>query len=164
MKADDDYLADIISVSAEVIQEDLFVKRYLPMLFSDNPALFNMSWLNEVAKSPHVRVYVIDRNNTLLYSVPPLRESPLSNANEEITKVLNYIQLETNMRQAYGALLLETNLPKLIDVTTETNQNFVKEWQAILARYGYGPSTDEGVAKNSDDIDEMGMTDSDDNW
>lgn len=136
--ADDSYLAEIINDSAEKISETTFVNTYLPLLFYDNPAVFNKRWLNEVAKNPHVRVYILDGRHQVIYSVPPLRSSPITKADDGVIRALNYLQLEKNLNAAHGARLLEQHLPTLIplEVDSIVDEDYVAEWKAILLRYG----------------------------
>ena len=161
--ADLDYLESIITNSTEVVQESLFIKRYLPLLFHEDPGAFNLSWLNEVSKNPHARAYVINAQNEILFSVPPLRPSPVNATNDNIVQVLNYIRLESNMNGVHGDALLSLHLPKLISLADNTTSEFSDEWRAILARYGY-ISTELPVEEVLLRDEITTMTDSDDGW
>jgi len=128
----------LIHGSAPTIFEDKFVRFYLPLIFNEDPGLFNHRWLNEVAGNPHARVYVVDgKTNKALFSVPPIRNSPLADTNSVVSQTLGYIQLEIQAKSVYGYALLEKTLPKLIKFTVDRDNEHVKEWQAILDRYGY---------------------------
>ena len=158
----DDACATIINTSTDKVSEVLFKNKYLPLLLHPNPAAFNCTWLNEVAKSPHVRVYVIGDAGEVLFSVPPLRSAPFSDNPGELVQVLTYIQLQSNMVPSRGNALLAVNLPKLINVVTD-NSTYIEEWRAIFDRYGL---TNEYITQDNiaDSGDYTELLDSDDGW
>ena len=158
--SDDTYLNDIISGSTETLSENIFITRYLPLIFQQDPAYFNLTWLNEVSKSPHARVYITNPIGEVLFSVPPLTANPLQGV-DNIINALNYIQLESSMHAKRGSMLLEQNLPALVNID-ENRQTYVQEWYAIFDRYGL---TDRYVKPEENKTSEQAtFTDELDDW
>lgn len=158
----DDICNTITSGSADRLSERLFVRKYLPLLMHSDPAAFNFAWLNEVCRSPHARVYIVNDANQIIYSIPPLRSSPFSENPQQLVMALNYIQLETNMMPIKGDMLLEQNLPKLINIKSDSS-TYLDEWKAILDRYGLSSLYETDAVKYKNRY--VGeLEDSDDGW
>jgi len=153
-----DYLNEIISNSVETILEEVFVNRYLPLIFNKDPQIFNLTWLNEVAKNPHVRVHVINRAKEVLYTVPPLRVSPLSNANSNLSKQLSFIRAIGNTSAVRAQLMLDNNLSNIVKIDSNYPEEYKKEWQAIFDRYNL---TDKYVKDNNSNLNIVEFIDED---
>jgi hypothetical protein len=159
----EDYLDQIINSSLVTLLENVFIKKFIPLLLHPNPLAFNLTWVNEVAKSPHVRVYIVNKDKTVLFSVPPLRDTPLNNDNPGLTNTLNYIQLEINRNTQHGNQILELNLPKLIDTETKISQGYAIEWKHIFDRYGLSDRYVDNSDKNKIN-DTESLMDTVDDW
>lgn len=157
------YLNSIISSSATILSEELFVKRYIPLLFDKDPSVFNLAWINEVAANPHVRVHISNSAGEIIFSVPPLRVSPITNNDPKLTQILDHIQLEINMRGIHGVNILNRELPRLIDVSTKAPEDFAMEWRAILDRYNLSHMY-AGTNISNKTSDASTIVDSDDGW
>lgn len=132
------YLTDIINASAVKLPEKLFKAKYLPLLFYKDPYIFNITWITEVSGSPHVRVYIIDDKDpdTVLFSIPPLREELMHSNDPNLMASLSLIKTRMNIDGVGGYIALSNQLPHLIGVKAADNKVFEAEWKAILDRYG----------------------------
>jgi hypothetical protein len=130
------YLKDVLMTVSPRVTEDDFRTKYLPLLFSSNPKDFTMRWVNEVARTMHSRVIVVDNltNDNLLFTVPPLFDM-VDNTKESIGLELSSVQQEMKRMPVYGLQLFKAALLNGIDISAEVNPEYEVEWRAILRRY-----------------------------
>jgi len=135
---DNSFLYNIINSSATKIPEKLFKSKYLPLLFYKDPYVFNITWITEIAESPHVRVFVTDDKdpNKVLFSIPPLREDLLHSKDHNLMASLALIKAQINVNGMGGMIELTNKLPTLIGIKPSDNKVYENEWRLILDRYG----------------------------
>ena len=151
-----DFLGTIIKSAATTIPETVFKSTYLPRLIHGNIEYFNVTWINDVAKSPHNRVNIVDNRGNVLFTVPPLCNLSLDSMQDQLSAKMKYIQAEMNSNALKGNMLLERLLPTFINFEPAISGEFEKEWIAIFERYGLSHllTKKEIVEETTDDYDD----------
>lgn len=139
------------------IPEDIFVKRYLPMLANKTGNTPLTEWLN-VAGHIYAEVNIIDKDGNIIFKVPSifkrLKTKEHKYAHQSVHEIIETSKLHSINSPNKGEHMMEeglkTTLPDPINSTDEDER-----WNAILARYGYvvnaeNPSTPSVEVKKED--------------
>lgn len=154
-----EYVSDILRISIPTVPYNVFKHKYLPMLLHAEPSVFNLTWIREIAKSPHARVNVVDSDGDVVYSIPPIADSLTTTISDEVPFILQEAQLASNIHANKGIQILNTVVPIMNKMLSKRNPNYIREWQHILEQEGlhevinYIPVDVSNVESTDDSID-----------
>jgi hypothetical protein len=144
---EDFFLTSIIEAGIPTVKEYELINalKYL----REDLHFFNVNWINNISKSPHNAVNVIENNSDMvLFQVPPmiiLKSDP----NKLLGKELSKVRLEIDNTPALRNILIANSLSANLSIIADTSE--VREgWKAMLIRYGYEDMLDVDEIVNSD--------------
>ncbi len=135
---EEDYTKIILDRQKPMLRFSVFKERYLPLLFSEDPSLFNNRWIEDVSISPYLEVDLIDEHGKLVYTVPPLRRQVNSHANTVLNEMTKMAVIEASIHSEMGNIFLENNLPKLVKFDDSRSPEIQERWKTFLTELGYG--------------------------
>lgn len=119
------------------IPKQIFIQKYAPLFFSDDPSVFNLEWVKVSGSIIH-EVIMVDNNDEPLYLIPPLRTTKIQAA--DLGKPLNiaadiYGIRKQNAPQVAESRLLDAfkNLEYVAGVSTEIRDR----WIAVFVDCGF---------------------------
>ena len=136
------------------IQEERFAKIFLPYfaglctaeevsLLAGNPAITPATWIT-IAGSANNEVNVVDRNGTVLFTVPPIYTTkyikPRDNTREngDLFSTLQKANELKSIRPREAQEVINRAIVSRTPVQDKaTKEHFYKRWAAIFDRYGY---------------------------
>lgn len=122
--------------SVPVIEEYVFVKKYLP-LFVDNDKEVPVSLWLEVARHPYNPVDVVS-NGQVIYRVPPLCKrvniNAINNPRDSVYEMISTYKMKSDVHPTLGDKFLEQKTNELIRKET-LDTSTLKQWNVIFARY-----------------------------
>lgn len=130
--------ADILQEESPTISLDLLISKYIPLLLDPDPAIFNMTWINEISKNPLLEVRVLDGSGDTVYTIPPLVQSANTIETADIQHMATMAVLESNVHEARGQAVLREQLPRLVSFTNSDNSKGTNVWRTILNDHGFG--------------------------
>jgi hypothetical protein len=160
----DKYIDILLQRPNPWIREELFVQRYLPMLFDPNPAIFNYAWLNQVATNMFLEVDVKNEKGETLFTVPPLRRSYPTTLDPALTHFAHRIERERVIHKKRAIMFMDQGLPALLHFERYTNPEDAKRWRDILKRYGYERQLTQNDTVKDDKADSTGVIYDDIDW
>lgn len=137
MSEEADYISVLLNTQHPQIREEAFKERYLPLLFSPDPFLFNIGWINDVAQSPYLEVDIINKKNEVVFVVPPLRKQVKATTDQSLPYVANLAQMESRIHVMKGHMVLEQHLPNLIKFNGERDVEIERRWRELITYYGH---------------------------
>lgn len=122
------------------ITEHLFVREYLPYIANcKDKELAIKKWL-EVCKNPYYPVDVLDNNKNVLFTVPPIwiRQQTRTEYDSKYSmgEIITRAQKRSEISPKQGEAFFNECLPHVL-LKTDTDNNYLNEWDKILTRYGY---------------------------
>ena len=120
------------------IPKRILATAYLPLLFDDDPSVFNQKWITEVAGSPFHEVVMTDDADNTIMLIPPLRATTLAptiSGDEMLDSITIYGNTKDTLKNVAENRLTES-LEKVnlsIGVSNTTNDS----WRAILVECGF---------------------------
>lgn len=128
------------------IEESLFVARYLPILASRTPNTDLTPWL-QVVGNPY-RSCDVFKDGQVLFRVPPIfRRIPTKlhrSGMESVLEIVETSKLHAAQHPRVGQHYLEQHLKSSID-SVDPEDEPMKQWNDILARYGYDKAPPDGA-------------------
>lgn len=154
LKKGDEYFSLIVENTVSDIKrlpESTFVKNFLPYFCGEEDTTKESNtiaiWI-AIAGSITSKVHVVDKNDEILFTVPPINDTSIFDVNNKNQAqgfkniVLNY-RLYSNQTpmsaQNYLARTIDSRIEKLRTESVMFNENETT-WKNIFARYGKGPS------------------------
>lgn len=131
-----DYVSDILKISIPTIPYNVFKHKFIPMLLHAEPSVFNLTWIREIAKSPHARVNVVDSAGDVIYNIPPIADGLTTTISDEVPFLLQEAQLASNIHANRGIQVLNTVVPIMAKMLSKRNPKYIKEWQYIFEQEG----------------------------
>lgn len=129
----DEVLNAVLADSAIKIKESLFRKKFLPLVFSDDPTAFDTAWLHQVTGSPTVEVLVVADNDSdrVYFTVPPLREHIDKNIPDELPEMLDIIDNEAKGSHR-PEVFVETNVVNVIPISMKVSEESKEYWTNVI--------------------------------
>lgn len=120
------------------IPEDIFVKRYLPLLANKTSDTNLTEWIN-IAGHVYAEVNVVDKENNILFKVPSifkrLRTKEHKYAHQSVHEIIENSKLHSVNSPQLGEKIMEEGLRTTLP-TTPASETDDERWNAILTRYG----------------------------
>jgi hypothetical protein len=134
---------DYMATEVPRLHVDKFKAYFLPHLARDQGAETNraalLMWEKEVAKNTRLPVYIVDDNDTVIYTVPPLTgtgPTRFTGNLESIDSKLQNVAAIRNRFNAQGDRAMEDTL-RSIPTKDVAMTNYRLEWYRILVDFGY---------------------------
>ena len=161
-----DYVNDILAMATPSLDHHIFKTKYLPLMFNANPDAFNITWIEEVALSPHSKVNIVDKSGKIVYTTPPLCDSTTTSLSPVFRDMILQANIEGNMHVGRGIIALNAVIPLIEKLLPSVNVSNKSAWHHILEQEGYGEVIDyeqsqKGI-ESTDDAVEINY--SDDGW
>lgn len=122
------------------IPEDIFVRDFLPTLANINPKSNLVPWIN-VAGHVYNEVIIVDKNNQVLYKVPPVMSRNIIKqhvlASKSLSEIVELSRLHSRNSPRQGMAVLEQGLSDSVDLSIPDENDFKGRWLAIFKKYGY---------------------------
>lgn len=128
-----------------VFPEALFVEFFLP-LFADEiqptPELNVVTWIEKVAGGETVAVDIVDTNNNVLFTVPPLFDTSVLEQSKPGGMSMTLVERHYSRLKEVDAMASQTFMYKMLqsmhikDKPTAEVYTNMKAWDQIFARYG----------------------------
>lgn len=152
-------MEDLTKIAEEInsfpkpsIRIELFKEKYIPLLFDNDPSIFNYRWIDEVSMNPYLEVHVIDEFGNILHVVPPLRRPVLSNTDTRIGQITSMAVLEEGVHKGRAEQLLRNNLPKVMQFSNARSDEIQHRWNQFLTELGYGSYLIDNAMKQTSSI------------
>ena len=132
----------ILSIKDEFVNkipEDIFVKRYLPMLANKTGDTNLSEWIS-IAGHVYAEVHVVDTSGNILFTVPSILKRMKTKehkyANHSVKEIIETSKLHSVNSPIMGERMLEAGLMTTLPEQSESMSDD-ERWNAILTRYGY---------------------------
>ena len=120
------------------IPEDIFVKRYLPLLASKSTDTNLSEWIS-IAGHVYAEVNVVDKENNILFKVPSIlkrfKTKEHKYAHQSVHEIIETSKLHSVNSPQLGEKIMDEGLRSTLP-TTPTSETDNERWNAILTRYG----------------------------
>jgi hypothetical protein len=142
----------------------MFVANYAPLLKSDDPLAFNLTWVNEVSKSVNSFVYLTNEKGETVDIVPPL-SNPINLSDFINEHSLTYIADEERKDARYGVMALDQVLESIpLNINKDKEYNLVQKWRDFLKRNNIDVEYHDNVTGVGNVSNKTRVMDSDVEW
>lgn len=138
MEINGDYLKPLLEAARPSLPKSIFIRNYLPLLFDESPAKFNLTWLDEVAMNIYLEVAVTNADGSVAFMVPPLKSTyETEYGDDNFYSIASQMQQQASVNPVLAERRLSQQLPKLLNFNSDRNPEHEARWRDIITQCGY---------------------------